>query len=66
MASYLLYDENALESGWQIVEADSARHAVDTLDIHEGTVLVWTLRSGEPRTYRISTETVRRVERDVR
>jgi hypothetical protein len=64
VAHYLLrIPDVPLADQFQIIEADSARAAVDKQDVKEGTVDVWTLRSGEPRIYEVSTESVRTVRR---
>ena len=61
MAHYLL---RISDPDWvdRIIEADSAIQAVDRQDLTEGTVEVWTLRSGEPRVYQVTTESVRTVK----
>ncbi len=64
MAHYLLRTPDApLTDEYRIVEADAASWAVWNQDVKEGTVNVWTLRSGEPRIFEVSTESVRTVRR---
>ncbi len=58
VAHYLL----RIDDEYQIVEGNSASWAVESLGLSEGTVEVWTLRSGEPRVYQITTESVRTVK----
>lgn len=60
MAHYLLLIEDAEQ--YRIVLADSAKDAVGDLDLDEGTVDVWTLRSNRPRIFEIVTESVRTVK----
>lgn len=61
MAHYLLRTEN--HGDYYITEADSARQAVAQFITSSGdTVEVWTLRTGEPRIYEVSTETVRTIK----
>ena len=67
MAHYLLrptYVDNpkAKTTAFRIVEAESARQAIEGLKQDEGSVEVWTLRTGEPRTYTVSTETTRTIK----
>ena len=58
MATYLLRIENI----FSMVEADSAKQAVETQAPKDGeTYLVWTLRNPEPRTFQITTETTRTI-----
>ena len=58
MAHYLLRIENV----FSMVESDSAKQAVETQAPKNGeTYLVWTLRSSEPRTFTVSTESVRTI-----
>jgi hypothetical protein len=51
----------------RIVEADSAKQAVESFNLWGGDevweVEVWTLRSGEPRVFKVTTESVRTVRR---
>ena len=61
MAHYLLRINDV--EPYRIVEADNASWAVWDQDLESGTVEVWTLRSGEPRVYQITTESVRTVRR---
>ncbi len=51
------------EDDYEMVEGESWLKAVVGLDLNNGTFEVWTLRSGEPRVYQISTESVRTVRR---
>lgn len=60
MPSYLLRTDD--DKSYRIVEADSAKEAVDDFKLTHGTVEVWTLRSGEPRVYEVKTESVRTVK----
>ncbi len=46
---------------YEIHEGESARQVIKELGPTQGTVEVWTLRSKEPRTYEISTESVRTI-----
>lgn len=62
MAHYLLRILDHAEQLYRIVEADAASWAVWNQDLEEGTVEVWTLRSGEPRVYEVTTESVRTVK----
>ncbi len=61
MAHYLLR-MSAVDWVDRIIEADSAIQAIIDQDLTEGTVEVWTLRSGEPRVFQVSTESVRTVK----
>ncbi len=58
MAHYLLRVENI----FSMVEADSAKQAVETQAPKDGeTYLVWWLLNPEPRTFEIRTESVRTI-----
>jgi len=58
MAHYLLRIENV----FSMVESDSAKQAVETQAPKDGeTYLVWTLRTVEPRTFEVVTESVRTI-----
>lgn len=69
MAHYLL----RIDDEFQFAEADSAKQAIDiTIPVSRLEALVhdeiykvevWTLRSGEPRVYKITAESVRTVRR---
>ncbi len=59
MAHYLL----RIDDEYRIVVADGASWAVWNQDLKEGNVEVWTLRSGEPRIFEVTTESVRTVKR---
>ncbi len=64
MAWYLLKLVGDKTSDYWIVEADSAKNALDDQPTLTGdTIDVWTLRSGEPRRFEISVEEVRTVKR---
>ncbi len=58
MAHYLL----RIDDEYQIIEAESAKRAADDPEVDDATIEVWTLRSGEPRVYQITTESVRTVK----
>lgn len=62
MAHYLLRVLDGDYEEYKMVEADSAKDAVDKRDLKEGTVEVWTLRSGEPRSFVVTNESVRTVK----
>ena len=69
MANYLLVFEQDGEPAHGLIEADSARKAVDafyqTYDLHEtevNSIQVWTLRGNEPRTFTVATETTRTIK----
>ncbi len=72
MAHYLVQigqsgDERYGHTSGQIIEADSAKQAVDSFIPGDDETVwqfeVWTLRSGEPRTFEVTTESVRTVKR---
>ena len=61
MATYLLRSVDR-EELWKIIEANSARQAIADFPWKDNeTVDVWTLRSQEPRTYEVTTESVRTI-----
>ena len=62
MPTYLLRlpKENVADQ-YKMVEADSAKQAVEGLNLDEGTVDVWTLRSATARVYTVTTETTRTI-----
>lgn len=70
MAHYLVQigqpdDDRHGHTSGQIIEADSAKQAVETfapMDDGSWQFEVWTLRSGDPRVYQVSTESVRTVK----
>jgi hypothetical protein len=63
VAFYLLrLPDVPLSDQYQIIEADSAKAAVDKQDVSEGTVDVWTLRSNTARVFEVKTESVRTVK----
>ncbi len=61
MAHYLLRITLGDEFAWVIVEADSAKRAADETAADDAQVEVWTLRTPEPRTFTIRTESVRTI-----
>ncbi len=61
MASYLLRITSDGEYAWGIVEADSAKQAADESEAADAQIEVWTLRTKEPRTFEIRTESVRTI-----
>ena len=67
MASYLLHfihDEIQPKEAYHIAEADSAQQVVEQMTaVFDAVVEVWTLRSGEPRIFEVTTESVRTVKR---
>jgi len=63
VAHYLIrLSDVDLADQYQMVEADSAKQAVESLLLEEATVDVWTLRSNSARVFVVSTETVRTVK----
>ena len=73
MANYLVQigqagDDHHGHTSGQIIEADSAKQAVETFTpMDDETVWqfeVWTLRSPKPRVFEVTTESVRTVRRD--
>ena len=58
MAHYLL----RINGEYQIIFAESAKRAADDPEVADASVEVWTLRSGEPRVYQVTTESVRTVK----
>ncbi len=62
MAHYLIrLSDVDISEQYQMVEADSAKQAVEGLDLEEASVVVWTLRSGSGRVFTVSTESVRTI-----
>ncbi len=64
MAHYLLKLGDTDEDGYHtgiLLEAGSSKEAVAQLGMEKGVAEVWTLRSKEPRTFEVSTESVRTI-----
>ena len=62
MPHYLLrLPETGDADEYKMVEADSAKQAVEGLNLEEGSVDVWTLRSATARVYTVTTETTRTI-----
>jgi hypothetical protein len=63
MAHYLLrLPKVDVADQYKMVEADSAKQAVEGLNLEEGSVDVWTLRSNTARVFEVVTETTRTIK----